>query len=228
MKDEIINFYETKGVKKLLQTEHNPNYELHGIKVNSRSLIVGMSGGGKTNLLLNLLRRMTCTFGHVHILLKQADEPLYEYLNQQLKEGLSIYTDIEELPELDNIASEEQQLLIFDDQISDDKAMKSKKLKDYYIRGRKKKITQIFISQDYISVPKLIRSQMNYIFIASISSEDELKRMLRHYKLGVDIQTLLHMYRYATRDKMNFLKIDITGTDQNKRFSKNFIEYLQM
>lgn len=47
---ELINWYEVIP-KKFLLSQHNPNYDLHKIKLPFRMLIIGSSGAGKTQTL---------------------------------------------------------------------------------------------------------------------------------------------------------------------------------
>ena len=74
---ELINFYETKGVKKHMKSTHNPHYDKHRIKVPFRMLIVGASGTGKTSTLLNLIRAMPDTFSKICVITKCKNEALY-------------------------------------------------------------------------------------------------------------------------------------------------------
>jgi ABC-type oligopeptide transport system ATPase subunit len=90
---EVINYYE-KIPKKYLTTYHNPHYSEHGIKIPFRMLIIGASGSGKTNVARNIISKMKDTFGNIKIVCKNADEPLYKWLQSVcdqiiIKEGLS-------------------------------------------------------------------------------------------------------------------------------------------
>ena len=76
---EIKNYYEVMNKKYHLKN-HNPNYEIHHIKVPFRMLIVGNSGSMKTNTLLNLLNIMTGTFESIFYITKNKDEPLLNFL----------------------------------------------------------------------------------------------------------------------------------------------------
>jgi predicted AAA+ superfamily ATPase len=81
----LINFYNTFKQEKI----HNPNESLHGIKLPFRALINCASGGGKTNLVLNILYMMNNTF-HDIIIVSKAEEPLYDHLVDKLK-NVKIY-----------------------------------------------------------------------------------------------------------------------------------------
>ena len=74
--NDIVNFYEHKEVQKLITKYHNPNFEYHQVKVPFRAGIIASSGGGKTQLLLNLISKLNDILGHIHVVYK-ASEPLY-------------------------------------------------------------------------------------------------------------------------------------------------------
>ena len=227
----MINFYENSKVKKYLTKEKNPGFEDTQIKLFTRTLIIGSSGTGKTNCLLNYLKLSDNTFNHIHIVLKQDDEPLYMHLkNSFKKEDLSIYTSIDQLPDLDNLVKDkdDQDLVIFDDQLGDRVGLKSGKITDYFIRGRKKLITLFFLGQTFYDIPKLLRCQMSYLIILKVSNDDDLKLIVRNFKLGVDLKQLQEMYKISTKKQMDMFKIDILTGDPNKKFSHNFNEFFKI
>ena len=55
MNGGLINWYNVMP-KKFLNKSDNPNYSYHGLSSVSRHLLVGGSGTGKTQLLLNLIK----------------------------------------------------------------------------------------------------------------------------------------------------------------------------
>ena len=61
----MLNFYHTKQVKKYLPKTENPSFENTKIALNSRILIIGSSGAGKTNALLNYIMESPNTFSHI-------------------------------------------------------------------------------------------------------------------------------------------------------------------
>ena len=76
---EIVDWYK-KIPKKYLTKSHNPNFEIHGIKIPFRMLIIGGSGAGKTSTFLTILHNFQSTFQNIHIITKNKNEPLYNYL----------------------------------------------------------------------------------------------------------------------------------------------------
>ena len=89
-KNEIIDFY--KLIPKNMSTAyHNPKFKDHGLKIPLRALIVGGLGAGKTQLLINIIHKMSQTFERIVICLKCKDEPLYNFLASKCKNGVSFH-----------------------------------------------------------------------------------------------------------------------------------------
>ena len=110
---ELVDWYK-KIPKKYLLKQHNPHYDKHRIKLPFRMIIAGNSGSGKTQTLLNLLYNMPDTFENIYITTKNKDEPLYNYLEDKLKnKGLKITEGLENLPDLDSMDKEQNTLIVF-------------------------------------------------------------------------------------------------------------------
>ncbi len=101
---EIINFYEQKKVKKYLKKADNPSWEFTNIDLNSRILIVGSSGSGKTNALLQYIYNSPNTFQKIVIVNKGIEEPLYDFLKneKELKGKIAFYT-LANLPSMEEL-----------------------------------------------------------------------------------------------------------------------------
>ena len=56
----------------------------------------------------------------------------------------------------------------------------------------------------------------------------DLNLILSNYSLGIEVEKIMKLYKDATKDKFNFLKIDIENRDDNKKFSHNFIGFYQI
>jgi len=61
---ELKDWYKEMPKKYLLK-QHNPNFDKHGLKLPFRMLIVGNSGAGKTQTLLNIIYNMGSTFQNI-------------------------------------------------------------------------------------------------------------------------------------------------------------------
>jgi hypothetical protein len=223
-----INFYELDSVKKFMPKSINPCFDKHHISVPFRSVVIGSSGSGKTNFLLNLIHVMSGTFNHIYIY-TQASEPLYDYLQSKLPDDmLTIKYGIQNLIDFDESKYEGQCLVILDDMVNEPKK-KQQAIAELYIRGRKlaNGLSCIYLTQDFYRVPKIIRGQCNYIFILKVNGVRDLKLILSEYALSATTSVLQQMYEYCcgTTEINAFMTIDLQAS-QDKTFRKNFDEYL--
>ena len=224
--NDIINFYENKDVQKYIKKYPNPNIDDHQISTPFMSAIVSATGGGKTNLLMNILQKFNGTFHHIYVCNSGADEPLYEFLTEKIKKGLTITNSLYKLPDLKALeALEGQKLFIFDDLV---KVKDQTYIDTLYLRGRKLGCSCIYITQSYFDTPLFLRKQLHYLFVLKISGIKELRLILSNYRLGVDIDKLEQIYKNAVSKPMNFLKIDVRTSDANKKFSNNFNDLINI
>jgi hypothetical protein len=219
-KAEIVDWYKKLPSKYLLK-QHNPNFEIHGIKVPFRMLIIGGSGAGKTQTFLNILHNFGNTFQNIYIITKNKDEPLYNYLEDKLgKDGLSVKEGISNAPDLDDLDKQEQTLIVMDDLVLE---KNQRQLEEYFIRARKQNASLIYISQSYYAVPRMIRQNLTYLVIKRLNTLGDLFRIMREYSLGVDKDQLKKIYDASTDTKQNFLLVDLEE-EPASRFRKNFNE----
>ena len=206
-----INFY-TILPENLKKKYHNPRYKYHQLNVPFRMLIIGGSGSGKTSTLMNLIRITSGTFEHISICLKSKYEPLYEFLAQKLGTDVSFYEN--EIPDMRELEPYSQSLLVLDDLVATKNLQNQ--IAEYAIRGRKFGISMVYISQSYYGIPKLIRLQANYLILKKLSSEKDLKLILREYGFGYSLKEMEAIYNKATAKKENWLLIDLEADNSNK------------
>ncbi len=195
----IINFYQTIKSHKT----HNPYYEVHRIKLPFRALVCTASGGGKSNLVLNLLYEMHLTF-HKIVICTKAPEPLYDMLKDRLKDKVEISYDT--IPELSKMPKSENGIIIFDDMVLD---KGRPQIGQMFIRGRKLGYSSIFITQSFFGTPKIIRQNVNYVWIGRGMLRRDLRLILSEYALGISVDELESLYSELTREPMNFMLIDL-------------------
>lgn len=134
-----------------------------------RCLIVGSSGSGKTNLLLNFIyNKNGIPFKHLYVFSRSIEQPAYTQLRKHYEKverviGSQIayfYSNCNDLLPLDDCKN--NSLAVFDDCVLDEQS----KLKDYFIRGRHKHISCIYLSQNYSLVDmQVIRNNVNLLCI---------------------------------------------------------------
>jgi hypothetical protein len=218
-KAELVDWYK-KIPERFLLKSHNPYFDVHHIKLPFRMIICGSSGSGKTQTLMSLIYNMPDTFENIYICAKNKDEPLYNYIDEKLgKKGLKI-TEIDKdgLPDLDKLNKEQQTLIVMDDLVGE---KNQKPMEQYFLRARKKNASLVYITQSYYAVPKMIRNNMTYLIIKQISSMKNLTMIAREFDLGLSKDTLTNMYKDATKEKQNFLMMDLEAPPAD-RFRKGF------
>ena len=143
-----------------------------------RILIIGGSGSGKTNTLLNLINKQE-DIDKIYLYAEDLGEPKYEYLIRNRENvGIKHLNDSKAFVEYSNTMNDVYEnidnynpnrkrkiLIVFDDMIAD--IMTNKKfqslIKELFIRCRKLNISVVFITQFYFSVPKDIRLNSTHL-----------------------------------------------------------------
>ncbi len=200
---------------------------------NSRILIVGKSGGSKTNIALNLLKHLG--FDNLVLCAKDTEEPLYnDYLiknlrklEKQVKEPiLSVCNEIADIPHIDEFDPKKKNVILLDDQI----LSKNENVKEIFLRGRKKGITTIYISQSFFHCDKFIRSNLDYVILTSISSTKNLKRILSEYNANdISPEILIDLHKRAREENpMAFILIDLKTGDSSKKYRICFDKYIDI
>jgi hypothetical protein len=192
--------------------------------------VCGGSGTGKTSWLLNFLARTNDTWGHIHVVYK-ASETLYEFLEKKLKgKNITFYTSLAKLPQPNELGKkDQQQLIVFDDQIAEsDKAHQI--VKEYMLRGRKvgAGVSTIYLSQSYFKIPKFCRLQATHLILFKLASARDMQMIMKECSLGADKEELQFIYKTSTKEKFNFLKINLETPDENMKFSHNWTDYFQL
>jgi len=222
------DFYAKKQVQKYCVKTENPNYHLHNFDTPFRALVVAPSGSGKSNFITNLIT-LFCkgkgTFDNIYIFCKCKEEPLYKYLSDKSKGLIEVHEDLKDLPALNDLNVCKQTLLVFDDFVTDLK--KHPIISEYFIRGRKRGASIMFLSQSYYGTPKIIRQNINYLVILKLGGSRDINSLLREVSIGLTKDELLDMYNDATRDKFSCLIVNL-DKNGNERYRKNFLEYYEI
>jgi len=145
-----------------------------------RSLVLGSSGCGKTNLIYFLLvGENGLRFENLYIYSKTLDQPKYQLLKRIIDqvEGVNMHTFFDK----DNVIPPEEVLpnsiFIMDDVINE----KQNVIRDYFTRGRHNKIDIFYLAQSYSKVPKqLIRDNTNLIVLFK-QDETNLKHVYNEH-----------------------------------------------
>ena len=229
----MINFDEYTNENK---KEHNPNWPYipdHPYRI----LIIGGSGSGKANALLNLIHNQPY-LDKIYLYAKDPYEAKYQFLVKKResvgknrlndpKAFIEYFNNMHKVyKNIDNYNPNKENniLIVFDDMIADminDKKLNSV-VTELFIRGRKLNICLIFITQSYFKVPKDVRNNSTHFFIMEIPNKRELQQMTINHSLDINTRDFIEIYRKCTDKPYSFLVIDTTLPSNNPlRFRKN-------
>lgn len=211
------NFYEK--VKKE-QELSNPQYgKTHMFKLNKHILICGTTGSGKSNTLLNIIERLNGSFLNIVLCTKLSDEPLYVLLKSKIP-SMKIYEgytkneknkNVPNVPSLESVNEKDDKgyeptLVIFDDMVGD---KDQDCISQFFIRGRKRNVTCIYLTQSYFKTPKTIRLQCQHILLKRGMQKRDLLCILRETSFNIDMRELLRIYNTTITKFEDFLHIDL-------------------
>ena len=190
------------------ENENNNLKWLYGFMPNDtfRMLICGNTGSGKTNLLYHMLMRPLLYYDQIHLYAKNLEQAKYKDMIQKLNDisnsvgyDVIVYGNDQIVPVESLMDDESQKIVIFDDFICD---KNQKPLIDYFINGRHKNCSVIYLSQSFYKTPKDIRLNCSHFCVYDFPSNNEQSLISR--ELGVDKVT----YIKATKKPYSFLYVD--------------------
>ena len=196
-----------------------PNYDSNIDKTNSykqlyqympndtfRMLICGNSGSGKTNMLYHMLMKPLLFYDQIHLYGKNLEQQKYQDMistfddiSQSVGYNVLVCSNDDIVPVENLMDDTAQKIVIFDDYVCD---KNQKPLIDYFIRGRHKNCSIIYLSQSFYGTPKNIRLNCSHFCIYEFPSSNE--RNLISRELGVDKE----QYINATNKPYSFLYVD--------------------
>ena len=184
-----------------------------------RMLICGNSGSGKTNLLYHMLIKPLLYYDEIYLYARNLEQDKYQKLIKKMMElshkfGYEIlHTSNDEiLPITDMEYEDNQKLVIFDDYVCE---KNQKSLIDYFIQGRHKNCSVVYLSQSFYKTPKDIRLNCSHYCLYEFPSAREVNRIAA--ELGVDKE----VYKSATKEPYTFLYIDKPKKNIAKNFTNN-------
>ena len=173
------------------KTEHNKNWPYipdHPYRI----LIIGGSGCGKINVLLNLIQNQPDIL-KIYLYTKDPYEVKYQYLIKiREKVGIDPHndprayikysSDMHDVYKKINYYNHDKEniiLIVFDEMIAD--MINNKKLNsvitELFIRGRKLNIYLVFITRSYFKVPKYVRLNTAHFLSQKFQIEQSFKKL---------------------------------------------------
>jgi hypothetical protein len=232
---ETINFYSLEKTQKYLDKSKDEQLQFTGMAICRHILICGATGPGKTNALMNYIyltsQPKKGTFSHIFLVYK-TDEALYKMLKDDLKDKITLVKNLTDI-NVDKFPDQTKYkyLIIFDDQINETSKQALTTIINFFTYGRKKGITLLFLSQSFFDTATFIRKQVGYVILTGIKGNRDLNLLLKDNSIAdVDSKQIAKIYQTATEKRtsndMPFFKIDTSCCPINKRFSRNFLDYI--
>ena len=204
-----------------------------------RILIIGGSGSGKTNALLNLINNQP-DIDKIYLYAKDPYEKKYRnFINKLEKVGLNHFNDPKAFMEYSNDMQDVSKniedynpikkhkvLIIFDDMIAE--MISNNELNpivtELFIRGRKLNISIVFIMQSYFKVLKDVQLNSSHFFIMKIPNKRELQQIALNHSSDIDFKDFMNIYKKSTKEPYSFLVNDTTlPSDNPLTFRKNLL-----
>ena len=173
-----------------------------------RILIIGGLGLGKSNALLNLIKNQGPYVDKSFLYFKDALESKYQLLinrkeklwikyennpkaiiDHSLIIDLQTIDDIYENLEEYNPTKKRKVLIVFDDMIADMEAI----VTEFYMKGRKFKVSVVFISKFYFKVFKTIRLNASHYFIMEKPNKGELQQIALNHSSDIEFNEFMNL-----------------------------------
>ena len=123
-----------------------------------RMLICGNSGSGKTNLLVHMLKKPLLCYDEIYLYVRNLEQDKYKSLIEKMGQlSYEVGYDIlnvsnDEITPVTEMGYEDnQKIVIFDDYVCD---KNQRQIVDYFIQGRHKNCSVIYLSQSFYKTPK--------------------------------------------------------------------------
>ena len=207
-----------------------------------RILIIGGSGWGKTNVLLNLINNQS-DIDKICLHVKDPHEAKYQFLiTKRESTGLkhfndpkvsieysndmqAVYKNIDEY----NVDKERKKLIVFDDMIVD--MINNTKLNsivtESFIKSRESTISLVFITQSHFKVPKDARLNSIHFFIMKIPNKRELQEIALNHLSDINFKDFIKIYKECTAEPYSFLVNDtILASDNPFKIQKKSFQHI--
>ena len=169
----------------------------------------------KTNLLLHMLLSLLC-YDEFFLYAKNLDQEKYQilidemnHISKELGYDVMKVSNDAIIPIKDVGYEDNQTIIIFDDYVCE---KNQREIVDYFIQGRRKNCSVIYLSQSFYKTPRDIRLYCSHYCIYEFPSSRE--RNMISSELGVD----KGQFKKATKKPFSFLYVD----KPRKKVKRNF------
>ena len=154
--------------------------------------------------------------------MQQMFEEIHKTLGKRFQEPITVASfssSKDEIVQVDELDPDIQNLIVFDDFVTE---KDQKLIEDLFMRGRKKNISLIYVTQSYFSTPKDIRLQCNYFVFFNLLNKREMLQIQMDHAAELGKQVFMQLYGHAIQDTHDFLLIDKKTKVRSLRYRKNF------
>lgn len=209
---DVKNWYSHLPANLKQDVKLDKNYKKHFILPKSMMVVIGGTGSGKSNAIIDMIHRMQKFYEIIIFNPVSTDEPLYQMLKQEMPD-VQLIDNIEDLPELKSFDSDKdlEKLLIVDDFINLPKK-DMKKINEYFTGGRKSGFTVVAMCQNYTSVPKIITRNAQYFIVFKLNDNVTINNIIKNHNVNnIPKEDFKGMYLDATAKPLDFLLVDLKG-----------------
>ena len=217
-------------------------------KTNTTSLIIGRTGSGKSQLLLNLLTRKEFFgkskkykkgyFSQIHIYSPTAkSDDIYEklelndeFLHTSLStEELRTLMDKQKKDVIDKGSDKTDRVcLVFDDILGNPKFLKSEEFQETIIANRHYNFTVFILTQSYKHVPRKVRNQARYIFYFAGNENENLILAEDIAPPKFSRKDTVELIHFATEEKFNFIYVNTSEPNWSIRYRRNLTDIIDI
>ena len=212
----MFNFYYI--IKKDIK-EHNPNWpKIPGHPY--RTLIVGGSGSGKTDVLINLINHEP-DINKIYLYAKDLYESKHQSLVNKIEStDIKYLNDSEAIIEHSNymddiykILKNTNQMKMIPNMLSNTKLNPIET--ELFIRGKKTNIYLVFITQSYFVVLKNVSLNSTHYFIMKVPNKRELQQIAFNHLSDMDFQDCMNLSKKCAAKPYSFVVINTTLASDN-------------
>lgn len=237
-----------KEIKSQEYTVKQSKYENVG-KLPTRAILAAPSGGGKTNLLVNLLIDVyRGCFSRIYIMspsihIDRTWDAVKDYIRNEMKieetDDDKFYYETYQPDKLAYIINTQHkiieymkkhkmknlyQIIIIIDDFADSPVFtrQSKLLHQLYIRGRHDCISTITSTQRYYSIAPIVRLNATQLYVFRLRNYKDMESIIEELSAIYDKKTLLNIYNIATEKPFSFLFVNLMAHNKQDMFFINF------
>ena len=191
-----------------------------------RLLLCGSSGSGKTNVCLNMVHKYL-HYDKIYIYAKNGEQAEYLRLREMLDSIAEIQgepnyffgSSLADVKGLESLDETLQNLVIFDDFVTE---KDSSSIIDYFIRGRHKGCSILYLSQSYSLTPIDIRRNCSHFCFWKLSRGRDMTLIYSDLGRAMDKQEFTRRFHEATNDRFGFFMVDTHTDKENLKYRKGF------